>query len=116
MRGLAQILPTTGQIIAQRLGWAAWHPDYLFNPAVSIELGMAHLASELATYDGRVFPALAAYNAGDGAVDDWLSQPGSEDPDVFADQIPYPETRQYVERVYTNYARYQHLYRSESST
>jgi soluble lytic murein transglycosylase len=115
-RGLAQIVPATGQSIAERLGWTTWHPDNLFDPAVSIDFGMAHLAGELGRYDGRLFLALAAYNAGSGAVADWLSQPGSDDPEIFAEQIPYPETRDYVERVYENYAHYQRLYRPKPST
>jgi hypothetical protein len=46
----------------------------------------------------RSRPCLASYNAGDGNVDDWTS-PGRDDPDVFAEYVPFAETNDYVKQI-----------------
>lgn len=113
-RGLTQVLPRTGQGIAAALGRADWQPDDLYRPAVSIEFGAFHLARRLAAYDNQLFPALAGYNAGDGNAGAWAADFGLADPDLFVERIPFPETHDYVQRVYANYLNYQRLYRSPS--
>jgi soluble lytic murein transglycosylase len=70
----------------------------LFEPSVSIALGTAHLRSLLERFDGQSIVALAGYNAGAGAADRWLpDQP--KDTDIWVENIPFNETRQYVQRV-----------------
>jgi soluble lytic murein transglycosylase len=113
-RGLTQVLPSTGQGIADALGRANWQPDDLYRPAVSIEFGAFYLAQRLAAYDNQLYPALAGYNAGDGNARAWVSRFGLGDPDLFIERIPFPETHDYVQRVYANYLTYQRLYRSPS--
>lgn len=108
--GLTQVMPATGQDIARTLGQTGFTPQDLLRPTVSIEFGMVYLANALQRYGGQIDRALAAYNAGDGAVRGWLSTPGVNDPDVFVERIPYPETHDYVQRVYANYIRYIMLY------
>ncbi len=112
--GLAQIMPSTGEAIAEGLGRTDWKPEDLFKADVNIEFGLLHLADQLAAYQRHVFPALAAYNAGSGAVKDWVGDLNDDDPDVFVERIPYPETREYVQQVYANYAQYERVYRDES--
>lgn len=112
--GLAQIMPSTGEAIAEGLGRTHWKSEDLFKADVNIEFGLVYLADQLAAYQGQVFPALAAYNAGPGAVTDWMSELNDGDPDVFVERIPYPETREYVQRVYANYSQYERLYRDGS--
>ncbi|MBI4494530.1 MAG: lytic transglycosylase domain-containing protein [Chloroflexi bacterium] len=107
--GLAQVMPQTGQLIAQALGVVGFTPDRLLQPRVSLEFGAWYLAGRLERYQGQLLPALAAYNAGDGAVNAWLTQYGP-DPDTFAERIPYPETYRFVRIVYENYHHYQRLY------
>jgi soluble lytic murein transglycosylase len=109
--GLAQVVPTTGQGIANALGRGSFKSDDLYRPNVAIEFGVYYLGRQLSQYDGRVFPALAAYNAGGGTVNGWLAQFGADDPDLFAEQIPYAETSHYVQVVYENYLNYRRLYR-----
>ncbi len=113
-RGLTQVLPSTGQGIAAALGRSGWQPDDLFQPAVSIEFGAFYLAQRLARYENHLYPALAGYNAGDGNVRAWLHDFGLADPDLFLERIPFPETHDYVQRVYANYLNYQRLYRPVS--
>lgn len=109
--GLAQVIPSTGQGIAAALGRPPFDAEELYRPAVAIEFGTFYLSRQLANYQGRIFPALAAYNAGGGAVNRWLAQFGGDDPDQFAEQIPYAETSYYVKIVYENYQHYRRLYR-----
>jgi soluble lytic murein transglycosylase len=113
-RGLTQVLPSTGQGIAAALRRSDWHPDDLYRPVVSIEFGAFYLSRRLAHYGNALYPALAAYNAGQNAVDGWVRGIGLADPDLFVERIPFPETREYVQRVYANYLNYQRLYRSLS--
>ena len=108
--GLAQIMPETGREIARRLGWQDFDPRDLLRPEVSLEFGARYLAERMERYNGYLFAALAAYNAGDSPVDEWLAAPGAEDPDVFAESIPYPETYEYVRRVYVNYQHFLRVY------
>lgn len=108
--GLTQVMPATGQELALNLGLSDWQPEDLHRPSVSIELGVAFLADQLQQFQGQIAPALAAYNAGGGAVSGWLDMPGVDDRDVFVERIPYPETYDYVQIVYANYLRYVGLY------
>ena len=108
--GLAQVIPPTGEGIARALGRADFRADDLMRPVVSIEFGVYYLASQLNAYQGHLYPALAAYNAGGGAVSRWLRELGTEDADLFADSIPYVETNHYVHIVYENYLLYRRLY------
>jgi soluble lytic murein transglycosylase len=107
--GLTQVMPQTGRLIAHALGDADFESSDLLRPVVSLEYGAWYLAGRLERYEGRVPPALAAYNAGDGAVNSWLSSYCS-DPDCFAERVPYQETHRFVRVVSENYANYLRLY------
>ncbi len=108
--GLTQVIPSTAADIARRLGRAeTFKTSDLFKPAVSLEFGTYFLSRQLQRYGGRVLPALAAYNAGDGNADAWLAVWG-DDADLFVEQIPFPETQRYVQVVYENYRLYHQLY------
>ncbi|UJS26248.1 transglycosylase SLT domain-containing protein [Thiothrix winogradskyi] len=85
--GLMQLKPSTGLEVAKRLGIK--NPD-LFDPATSVTLGTAYLAEMLQQF-GKVELALAAYNAGPGAVKRFNGIP------------PYPETRNYVTKIIAKY-------------
>ena len=108
--GLGQVMPATGQGIANALGYGWFTTDDLLRPTVSIEFGAYYLASQLRAYGGQVYPALAAYNAGGGNVNQWLREISTEDMDLFAAQIPFSETHHYVQVVYENYRAYARLY------
>jgi soluble lytic murein transglycosylase len=110
--GLTQVIPATGRSIASRLGHADFALRDLLKPAVSVEFGTWFMSQLLGDYKGRVFPALAAYDAGGGNVARWLQRFG-DDPDVLVEQIPFDETRNYLRIVYDNYIHYQRLYRQK---
>ncbi|MBW8771528.1 MAG: lytic transglycosylase domain-containing protein, partial [Gemmatimonadetes bacterium] len=108
-RGLMQLLPSVGAAIAKGRGYPLWNPALLFEPDVSLQLGTLHLASSLRGAENPV-RALAAYNAGTSRVTRWSSRPGSSDPELFTEWIPYTETRDYVRVVMRNAAVYSRLY------
>jgi peptidoglycan lytic transglycosylase len=108
-RGLTQIVPATARNIASRLGRDDFALRDLYKPQVSVEFGTWFLAQLLGDYKGRVFPTLAAYDAGGGNVARWLQRFG-DDPDLLVEQIPFNETQTYLRLVYDNYWHYQALY------
>jgi soluble lytic murein transglycosylase len=109
-RGLTQVLPETGAGLAAQLGLDTWNPDQLFQPETSLTLGAAELTRRLEQFNEQLYLALASYNAGVGAVQEWLRKRPASDPDLFVERIPYRETYAYVQRVYAGYRAYQQLY------
>jgi soluble lytic murein transglycosylase len=97
-RGLMQLQLDTARRTARL--WKQPRPDLadLFDPATSTRLGAARLRTLLDQFDGQVPLVLAAYNAGANAVLRWLPRQ-SMDPDVWIENIPYGETRVYVQRI-----------------
>jgi soluble lytic murein transglycosylase len=107
-RGLMQILPSTGRILARQAGITRFSAQKLYQADTNIILGTRFLASLLQQY-GKSELALAAYNAGDSRVDRWLKEWGNLDMAEFVEQIPFSETRSYVKQVLTNRSRYRSL-------
>jgi soluble lytic murein transglycosylase len=112
-RGLTQVVPSTAQAIAARLGREYFDLRDLFKPAVSLEFGSWYLAQLLKEWDGRPIHALAAYNAGSGNVTRWQQRFGP-DPDVLVELLPFTETQTYVRIVYDSYRHYHQLYGARS--
>ncbi len=100
-RGVMQFIPTTGAAVAERAGRAEFQPEDLFEPEVALELGARHLRELLDRFDGDVLAAVAAYNAGAGAVTRWRESFGDLPDDAWVESIPYRETRRYVKKVAT---------------
>jgi len=112
-RGLTQVVPATAAGIAAALHSPSFDVASLDRPALSLRFGAVYLHDTLARFDGNILYALAGYNAGPGNVPDWAGGRVAGDPDLFIDNIPYPETREYVQLVYRNYALYRRLYNGE---
>jgi soluble lytic murein transglycosylase len=97
-RGLMQMLPGTATAVARRWNTAPPSSDALFDPAVAIKLGAIYLRELLDRHKGQLDLALAAYNAGPNAVARWM--PGNAiDADIWIENIPYNETRGYVQHI-----------------
>lgn len=111
-RGLAQVMPEVGERLAKELNYPLWDPVLLYQPDVSIQLGAFHLRELLARYDQRAH-ILAAYNAGSPRVERWFKRIGVTDPEVFAEQISFVETRDYVRIIQRNEEIYRALYGGE---
>lgn len=110
-RGLMQLTPDTARGIAQRTGGKRFTASDLDNPEINIRYGswyLDHLRDKYRARGSGGDPyalALAAYNAGQGRVDQWISE--QPDGHLAVDEIPYRETRDYVrlvERLQTDYA------------
>jgi soluble lytic murein transglycosylase len=109
-RGLMQIMPQVGAGIARTRGYPVWDPVLLYQPDVSLQLGVSHLRELTDRYTAPV-RILAAYNAGASRVDRWSQKPGADDPELFVERIPFAETRDYVRIIQRNQEIYQTLYR-----
>jgi soluble lytic murein transglycosylase len=113
-KGLMQILPSTAHDIARKSGGTAFIEGDLANPQVNISYGSFYLRYLLQRYGGNEVLAIAAYNAGEGRVDQWIFQ-ARHDGEEFdhARHIPYPETRHYVQQVLEMRGRYRERYKQE---
>jgi soluble lytic murein transglycosylase len=111
--GLMQLLERTGKTNAQDLAIAHFERSMLYEPAMNVLLGSHYLAKLIARYRGQAVPAIAAYNAGEHYVDVWLKRAAKTDKTVeldwFVEDIPIDQTRNYVKRVVSNWARYSYL-------
>ena len=110
-RGLMQITPATARFIARDSGGTRFTEDDLATPQINISYGAYYLRYLLGRYDGSETLAVAAYNAGETNVSRWLARSGA-DFDVQAD-IPFPETRKYVEGVLHHRGQYREHYAEE---
>ena len=108
-RGLMQVLPSVGAEIAKAMHYPVWSPVLLYDPDVNLQIGAAHLAAATEQY-GDLTRVLAAYNAGNSRVDRWSKKTGTDDAELFAEQIPFVETRDYVRVVQRNREIYRVLY------
>jgi soluble lytic murein transglycosylase len=113
-KGLMQILPSTADYIAQKSGGTRFEEGDLATPQINISYGSWYLRYLLQHYHGNELLALAAYNAGEGKVDEWYREASARGEDFEgATHIPFPETRNYVERVFEARSRYRQEYRRE---
>jgi soluble lytic murein transglycosylase len=97
--GLMQLMPDTAQFIAQRSGGTAFTIEDLSTPRVNIAYGSWYLRYLLDHYDGDEVRALAAYNGGMGNVNQWIGEAESRGDTFTEADIPFAETREYVDRV-----------------
>ena len=108
-RGLMQVMPDLGARLAASLHFPIWDPVLLYQPDVSLQLGTFHL-QELAEMYREPVHILAAYNAGASRVERWATRKAVDDPEVFAERIPFAETRGYVRAIQRNQDIYRVLY------
>jgi soluble lytic murein transglycosylase len=97
-RGLMQLLPETARRTARESKLPVPSTADLFEPAVNVMLGAAHVKELVDRFDDQLPLALAGYNAGPGAAQRWLPS-RAMDPDIWIENIPYNETRTYVQRI-----------------
>ena len=109
-RGLMQLMPSTGQLVAKREGVGSITNSDLFNPQINIKLGMNYLAQMLGQF-GRIEYAAAGYNAGPGRAKRWIAERGGLDIEDWIESIPFTETRGYVQGVLRYAANYRRFYK-----
>ncbi|TYP74147.1 lytic transglycosylase domain-containing protein [Paenibacillus methanolicus] len=109
--GIMQIMPDTAKWIVERGGFNGVTLDNLSARAdIGIEIGSWYLQSLHKQFDDNRYAAIAAYNAGPGTVKRWLSEGTWDGREETLDNIPYGETRHYVQRVIYYYNKYRKLY------
>lgn len=96
--GLLQLMPDT----ARELAGAPLNAARLEQPGTNSALGARYLRQLLHHWQGALLPAVASYNAGAGAVARWDQSLLRREPELWVEQIPYPETRLYVKKVLGN--------------
>ncbi len=111
--GMMQLLPSTADFIAQRTGGTRFTTADLATPDINIRYGSWYLRYLLNRYGGDEVLALAAYNGGMGNVDRWVAEAGAQGHRLQVSDIPFPETRAYVQRVLDARQRYRRVYASE---
>ncbi len=108
--GLMQLLPSTGKMLAKKEGERHWNANSLFDPSENLRLGIYYLRENIDRYNGKVEYALAAYNAGDGPVRQWIASGDYKDVPEWVESIPYTETRDYVQSILRNREVYRAVY------
>jgi soluble lytic murein transglycosylase len=111
--GLMQILPQTALFLAHRSGATTFTTADLGRPEVNIAYGSYYIRYLLDEYHGRLVAALAAYNGGESNVDHWLAADGRTGDRLRITDIPFPETRAYVQRVLAARRDYRRTYASQ---
>lgn len=108
--GLMQLMPATASYIAGRNGIPYKGKAALFTPEKNIELGCAYLDYAKEKLHENDMLAVASYNGGPNAVLNWKDTLNYKNFDEFIENIPYPETRDYVKKVYRSYWVYTNIY------
>ena len=110
--GLMQLMPETAEWVIGQAGFSMTLEDALWDPRSNIFVGVWYVHwLDLTYYDGNLpGAAIAAYNAGHSHVDEWLASGAWDGTLAEAENIPYAETRRYVQYVYRSYEIYQKLY------
>jgi len=112
-QGLMQILPKTAYFIARRSGGTRFQASDLATPSVNVAYGSYYLRYLLDHYAGNEMLAIAAYNAGLTNVDRWVAAARTSGQPLSDAAIPFPETREYVQRVLSAELDYRVAYRRE---
>jgi soluble lytic murein transglycosylase len=113
-KGLMQLMQATADYIARKSGGTRFTRADLATPQINIAYGTWYLRYLLNKYKGNTILTLAAYNAGEGKVDEWRAIAAAKGEKFrVASHIPFKETRDYVHRVLTARADYREHYAAE---
>lgn len=110
--GLMQLMPATARWVAGQIGLKPFHPDMLRRPEVNVNMGTYYFGRVLADL-GHPMLAAAAYNAGPGRARRWRDE-RALDGAIYAETIPFNETRDYVKKVFANAWFYRHRLTGEA--
>jgi soluble lytic murein transglycosylase len=113
--GIMQLMPDTAMWIVESANFGPHSIDDLVNVDVNINLGAWYISWLTKHYNGNLLYAIAAYNAGQGNVNKWKQNEVWDGTEAGINQIPFGETRHYVQRVLYYYGKYQKLYNKEWS-
>ncbi len=109
-RGLLQLVFDTALKYNAKAGYQGLMPDDLYQPAVNIAVGSVYVAELRSEFDGFYEAIAASYNAGEDNAARWMNRSRPRDPGVFAAEVGFAETKNYVFKVMNNYRAYRELY------
>lgn len=116
-QGLMQLMPATARYVARRVGMADYAPGKINELEVNLRLGTSYLRFVLDDLDGHPALATAAYNAGPSRPRNWrASLPRAVEGAIFAETIPFNETRDYVKKVMSNTVYYAALFENRAQS
>ncbi len=107
--GLMQLMPATAQLVAKKIGMADFTKDKVNDINVNLQLGMSYLRMMMDQLDNSLVLASAGYNAGPNRPKAWMTRlPLGQTVEgaIFAEAIPFNETRDYVKKVLSNATLY----------
>ena len=104
--GLMQLMPATARWVARQIAMTPFRPEMLVRPDVNVQMGSYYFRRVLNDL-GHPILATAAYNAGPGRARRWRDERPLEGA-IYVETIPFPETRDYVKKVFTNAWFYRH--------
>lgn len=109
--GIMQLMPDTADWIINKGGFKGITPDSISrDPRDGMEIGSWYLNELSRQFGGNMVKVIAAYNAGPGTVNRWLNEGTWDGEFATVDQVPYGETRHYIQRVIYYYNKYKTLY------
>lgn len=115
--GLMQLMPATASWVAKKIGMADFRPSSVNDFDTNTILGTSYLDMVLGQLNGSQLLATAGYNAGPGRPVQWRSKlTGPVEGAVFAETIPFTETRLYVKNVMSNAVYYSMMFTGQSQS
>lgn len=107
--GLMQVMPSTAKWIARKMGMRDYRSALIHDTEVNLKLGTYYMKNVLSSFDNSAVMASAAYNAGPGRARRWRGDTPLEGA-IYAEAIPFDETRDYVKKVMSNTVYYSKLF------
>ena len=110
--GLMQVMLSTAQEMGKKLELEGITEEKLYEPEINIKIGIKYFKNLLEKYNDYNL-AIIAYNAGMGNLDKWIEQGIIDEQDQNIEDIPFPETKNYVKKILRIYQIYQEIYNKE---
>ncbi len=109
-RGLLQLVMDTALKYNKKAGFATLNPDDLYIPRTNIAIGAEYIADLKGQFNGMYEAIAASYTGGEDNAARWLNRSKPKDPAIFSAEVGFPETKNYVFKVMTNFRIYKDLY------
>ncbi len=114
-RGLLQLVFDTALKYNKKAGYVSLNADDLYLPSVNIAIGSAYIAELKDQFNGLYEAIAASYNGGEDNAVRWLNRTKPRDAGIFTSEIGFPESKNYVYKVMSNYRVYRELYTEDLS-
>jgi soluble lytic murein transglycosylase len=109
-RGLLQLVFDTALKYNVKAGYPSLDPDDLYSPPINIAIGTVYIGELKNEFDGLYEAVAASYNGGEDNVARWLNRTKPKDPGIFASEVGFAESKDYLFKVMNNYRAYRDLY------